>query len=252
MNRAKTIHGKFSTQDLIDRTSGRPVKKEIIIPSLIFGFGHRARHGKGSAAEAIKEARGDQYDIRIYGFSDELKREVTRSASSSGGMHALFSESRGGHYQSNGNVILLPEWVQFDENAPMDDPLCPLGKQRTLLQWWGTQYRRSVEPDYWVDRIKEKLAKEQPEIALLTDMRFPNEFRFVQEYGETIKVHNPRVPALSVAHPSEEALAGVPDSEWGWVIWNDGSLEDLKKQSVFAFDELMEKIHENVQERTQG
>lgn len=254
MNRVSTTHGKwvdpdqvstFKVGDLLDRVSGRVVKKEIIVPSLVFGFGHRARHGKNAAAEAIKEARGDQFDIRIYGFGDELKREVNKSASNSGGMRALFSEGLreplGGYYQTNGNILPLPEWVQFDENAPMDDPLCPLGKQRTLLQWWGTEYRRNVEPNYWVDRLKERLAQDKPEIAFIIDMRFPNEFRFVQEYGETIKVHRSGMPVLPGAHASEEALARVPDDQWGAVIYNEGSLEDLKKQAVYVFDTLMDE-----------
>jgi len=225
----------------------KPQKPEIIVPSLIFGFGHRARHGKDSAAKFIQEERGKQYDICLYSFARELKEEVNKNAIASGGMIHLFDDglrkaSGGGYYQTNGNIIPLPEWVQYEENPDMTDPLCPFGKQRTLLQWWGTEYRRSVEPDYWVDRVKERLAKEKPEIALITDMRFPNEWNFVKQYGDTIKVVRASIPVLPGAHASEEALAYIPDSQWGAVIYNDGTLEQLRQQAVYVFDTLMNEV----------
>jgi hypothetical protein len=233
-------------QFLATQRGETPEKAKIVVPSIIFGFGHRARHGKDTAAKFIQEECGKQYDIRLYSFARELKEEVNKNAIASGGMRNLFVEGLreplGGYWQTNGNILPLPEWVQYEENPDMTDPLCPFGKQRTLLQWWGTEYRRSIEPNYWVDRVAERLVKEKPEIALITDMRFPNEFLFVQKYGETIKVHRPGIPVLPGAHASEEALASVPDHQWSAVIYNDGTLEQLKQQAIYTFDELMEKV----------
>ena len=247
---------QIDLQDFLAQQRGeQPKKRETIISSLVFGFGHRARHGKDTVAKFIQEERGGKndktfggmYDIRLYSFARELKEEVNKNAIAAGGMQNLFVEGLreiggGGYYQTNGNIIPLPEWVQYEENPDMSDPLCYLGKQRTLLQWWGTEYRRSVEPNYWVDRLAERLAKEKPEIAFITDMRFPNEWDFIRKYGETIKVVNSRVPALPGAHASEEALAHIPDAEWGAVIYNDGTLEELKQQAVYVFDTLMDEV----------
>ncbi len=189
--------------------------------------------------------------MRVYSFAKELKDEVNKNAMMAGGMIKLFDsayrEDCGGYLQTNGNLIQLPDWVQYDPNPDMSDPLCPYGKQRTLLQWWGTEYRRSVDEDYWVNKLKERLVKEQPEIALITDMRFPNELRFVQEYGDAVKVErvNPDgtlyVAPGVVPHISEEALAHLKDNEWDGILTNDGTLDELKDAGVLMFDSLMER-----------
>jgi len=217
------------------------------IQSIIFGFGHRARSGKDTVAAMVKEARGGslQYDIEIYSFAGELKREVNECAMKSGGMIKLFDPGlyEGGFLQENGNILPLPEWVQYDPNPDMTDPLCPYGKQRTLLQWWGTEYRRSINPDYWIKKLAKRIAEEKPEIALITDVRFPNEVRFVQQYGEAIKVDRPSLPPLQGAagvHASELALASF--SGWDDVIVNDSTLEVLRERALFSFDMLMSAI----------
>src|SRR5271157_3368390 len=177
-----------------------------IIQSIVFGFGHRARCGKDTVAKIIKLERGKSplvfkgYDIRIYSFAQELNREVNKCAEKSGGICQLFSdglrEEGFGYMQENGNFLALPEWVQYDPNPPMDDQDCPYGKQRTFLQWFGTEYRRSINPDDWVQRIAKRIAEEKPEIALITDVRFHNEVAFCQKYGNAVKVERPSLPPL--------------------------------------------------------
>lgn len=229
---------------------GKP--KEI--QSLLFGFGHRARSGKDTVAAMIRDGRvrsamdsnGEiHYDICVYSFAGELKREVNECAMKSGGMIKLFSPGlyEGGFVQENENILPLPEWVQYDPNPDMTDPLCPYGKQRTLLQWWGTEYRRSINSDYWVKALAKRIAEDQPEIALITDVRFPNEVQFIQQYGEVIKVDRPSLPSLRGAagvHASELALANFDG--WDAVIKNDGDLETLRERALFTFDMLMSAV----------
>jgi hypothetical protein len=229
-----------------------------MIQSLVFGFGHRARHGKDAAAAAIIERRAGNgpgwYDIRRYAFAKELKQEVVKNALGSGGMHRLFDDGLridgAGYMQTNGNVIALPDWVQYESNPDMTDPDCPLGKQRSLLQWWGTEYRRNADPDYWVKKVAKHIAEDNPEIALITDVRFPNELQFCMEYGETIKVErrNPdgslyAAPGVT-KHASEEALAWLPNSLWSAILTNDGTLEELQEAAVQIFDRLLDKIND--------
>ena len=83
-----------------------------MIETLIFGFGHRARHGKDTvAAEIIKRRAGNGpgwYDVRTYSFAKELKDEVNVAATKAGGMHVLFYRDRL-FKQDNGNWARLPE-----------------------------------------------------------------------------------------------------------------------------------------------
>lgn len=223
-----------------------------MIESIVLGLGHRARHGKDAVANEIIKQRSGLYDIRKYSFAQELKREVVKAALGSGGMKNLFDDGLrvpgAGYMQANGDFIALPDWVQYDPNPDMTDPDCPLGKQRFLLQWWGTEYRRSIDSEYWIKRVAVRIEDEKPEIAILTDMRFLNEMQFAQKYGDAIKVErrNPDgslyvAPGL-VSHISEEALANVPDSQWDAILVNDGTVEDLKRKALYTFDALMEKV----------
>ncbi len=52
----------------------------MAIDSVIFGLGHRARHGKDSVAAEIVKQRSSQYDVRVYSFAAELKDEVNQAA----------------------------------------------------------------------------------------------------------------------------------------------------------------------------
>jgi hypothetical protein len=137
---------------------------------LIIGFGYKARQGKDTAIKTIIDHFGDQYDIRRYAFGDELKREV--------------------------NELDQIEWcfkngIPYDFDPDMTDPLCQSkhGKQGKFLQWYGTEYRRAQDPFYWVKRLRDRLRDELPQIALIADTRFQNEFLFVlANKGYTVKV----------------------------------------------------------------
>lgn len=227
------------------------VDSEPIIQSVLIGFGHQARTGKDTAiAEIIKE-RSETYDIRKYGFGDAVKQEVNRMVESCGGMKGFFQIMKGEAEQFNyyvpafydensGKPTYLPEWVVYDPDAPMDDPLCPLGKQRTLLQFWG-EYRRKQDMDYWVNKLIPRIAEDKPDIALICDLRYPNEFNWIKDHGETIKVIRPDKPNVN-PHISEQALSHVPNSEWSFVLENKGSLAQFHKDAVAAFDFIMENM----------
>lgn len=210
-----------------------------MIDSVVFAFGFRARSGKDTAVAEIIKQRGlikylgifsapenqERYDIRRYAFADALKREVNAAAIKAGGMRELFSSL----------PFDAPEWVKYDPEAPMDDPMCPLGKQRPLLQFWGAEYRRAQSPDYWVRKLANTIELEKPQVALLSDLRFENEMQFALQYGEAVRVDRDSLPPAT--HISETALEDSTD--WSLILENNGSLEDFKVGAVVAFDELM-------------
>jgi hypothetical protein len=219
--------------------------------SVIIGLGYRMRSGKDTAIAEIIAQRGAQnkfsvtdaclfcgaghYDIRAYGFADALKREVTAAALSARGMANLFGEEMY-FMQTNENYLQLPQWVLdgYEPNPDMTDPFCPLGKQRALLQWWGTEFRRSINPDYWVNKLAETIAKEKPQFALVRDMRFQNEMRWVQERGYTVLVDREGLPYNE--HASEHQLDEA--TGWDYVLDNNGTLEDFKVNALLMFDDI--------------
>ena len=221
-----------------------------MIQSLLFGFGYKMRSGKDEAVKEIIRRRSGNgpgwYDIRKYSFAQELKREVTKNALASGGMKHMFSDGLridgAGFMQENGNILALPDWVQYDPDAPLDDVDCPLGKQRSLLQFWGQEYRRSVNPTYWIDKLSKRIEDEKPEIALVSDLRYLNEFAWVREYGDCVRVDRPGLPQGT--HSSETELSTLPDSSWDGILTNDGTLEELQDAAVLIFDKLLDQIND--------
>lgn len=214
--------------------------------TLPIAFGYRMRSGKDQAVKAIIEARSDKYDVRRYAFADELKREVNEAAVKAGGMSQLFCKLAAcGVPLQNGGALPLPAWVCYDPDADMTDPFCPLGKQRKLLQWWGTEYRRATDPFYWVNKLQARLEEEQPHIALIPDLRFTSEVTWIAGNKGFI-VRMDRVgytPNENTAHESEQQLAWMGDDEWHYIIaCPDGDLDELKRDALFVFDHIVELL----------
>lgn len=56
---------------------------------------------------------------------------------------------------------------------------------RALLQWWGTELRRSQDENYWVDKGMEMVreAAGYSALVVVTDVRFVNEANAITEAG---------------------------------------------------------------------
>lgn len=85
-------------------------------------------------------------------------------------------------------------------------PLSP----RTVLQWWGTEYRRVFcgHDSYWLDEIRRQLKPGQRYV--ITDVRFANEANFVEsEDGMLGRIIRPYLQELE-----DKALAcGAPTAQ---------------------------------------
>lgn len=87
---------------------------------------------------------------------------------------------------------------------------------RRLLQWWGTEYRRAQDADYWVKKGMAEAIRlaDGPTVHLvvITDVRFANEASAIQEAGGLVyevvasdEVRRERLGGqLPPAHASEE------------------------------------------------
>lgn len=200
---------------------------------LLIGFGYKARQGKNSAAIAVINAAPLDINVRQYAYADALKAEVTRAIRQAGGLEELVKRGwfigDGGPRTLGSCKVELPAWVKAES-----------GKPRTLLQWWGTDYRRAQDPNYWVTQLMDTLKREQPEVALITDVRFPNEVDAIHALGGyAVKVTRTTAPDVTVhAHVSENVLDGF--NGWDFTITVD-NLTELRKQAVAIYRQLREK-----------
>lgn len=198
--------------------------------TLIIGFGHKARQGKDEAATAIINARGQMYDVRKYSFGQELKREVDEAAEAE-------AAANGTDVQTALRTFCAKlAGVPYVENPPAD-PDCKYGKQRHLLQWWGAEFRRAMDPDYWVKKLDARLMADQPAVALITDVRFPNELDYIHAHnGVAIRVERVgfKDPDINPNHISETALDGYRfDAD---IISPDGTVDQLRRAACLVFD----------------
>lgn len=116
---------------------------------LLIGFGSKARHGKDSAAQAVKDYFDSKKSVAfVHGYGVKVPEvRIFKFA------EALYKECRELHGMTD--------------------------KDPVLLQNVGMQ-RRKEDKDYWIKKVGEQLKKFDG-IALITDVRFYNEALFVKE-----------------------------------------------------------------------
>lgn len=204
---------------------------------IILGIGHKARHGKDTFARAIedyygnlnaaalKHGHGKPVVVQRLAFADALRKEANEWLATSEGKrfrglggillhkHYTVEEgdlrdniSPGGIYlgQTGNPPVILPDWVERDPN-PEVTPQTPLGKHPKLLQWWGTEYRRSQDQDYWVKKGLERISP-TADIVIFTDMRFYNEaWGIIQRGGYTVNLTRLNADGKSFVDPSRPA-----------------------------------------------
>lgn len=122
---------------------------------------------------------------------------------------------------------------------------------RLALQLVGTDaLRNNFNQDLWFLTLQNRIRKNPDQSVVISDVRFPNEIKFIQENGGTlIRISRGPNPAWyetammankgnSIAKDiMEKTYTSAHFSEWAWVgskvdfeINNDGNLDDLKNK----------------------
>ena len=102
---------------------------------------------------------------------------------------------------------------------------------RQIMRWWGTEYRRAQNPDYWVEKMRERLGWASgvnlpTHTIVITDVRFANEAALVRELGGQIwRIHRPghNVQAGHISTTTGAEFA--PDQ----TVINAGDIADLER-----------------------
>ena len=130
---------------------------------------------------------------------------------------------------------MLLQHMAIGIDLSLDAPRSP----RQIMQWWGTEYRRNSDPNYWADRLEDHirtmlLSGDATRIAV-TDVRFNNEvdlLRLPTFGGHIWQVTRPGCAVPDGAHISEVSGAHFgPDA----VIDNSGDLRHLQEQVLGRF-----------------
>lgn len=98
---------------------------------------------------------------------------------------------------------------------------------REFLQYFGTDVMRKIKDDIWVSATIKKILSEGSEIAVIPDVRFPNEVKAIHEQnGIVIRLTR---DIYTDNHPCESALDRdrFDWKEFDYVINNDSSVNNM-------------------------
>ncbi len=112
---------------------------------------------------------------------------------------------------------------------------------RRILQWWGTEYRRAQDPDYWTKAWGRKISEYDVEqiYVLVDDVRFMNELKVIKEHGGLIvKIERPGFDGAN-NHASETSLDDYAD--WDGKILNDGTLQEFERKVEILVGSLIRR-----------
>jgi hypothetical protein len=137
--------------------------------------------------------------------------------------------------------------------VPFDELNRDKEKFRDLLKWWGW-YRRQSNPRYWVDILSYQIHFDNPPVAVITDLRYSEDVKFVKEgseaYNSTV-IWIDRPQCFKDFHPSESSL----DSSCAdLVINNDGTLDYLRAQvsACLEFHNIIELCQKKQSKKLPG
>jgi hypothetical protein len=186
---------------------------------LIIGVGSKARQGKDSVAKVWHDLNSD---VKFYSFANALKEECKRD-----------------------HDKLLPMWQLAHQTKQFpgfkEDPIYGC---TPILQWWGTKVRET-DPDHWVNIVAAKILDDFPRIAVITDVRFPNEAEWIDGQGgflvEVIRTNQDGTRYFDKGrdpkHISETAL----DDYLGWdyiIRCKDGEMQALYEKATTVFNNI--------------
>jgi hypothetical protein len=218
---------------------------------ILIGLGYRPLVGKSTIAKAIAE----KYGFSTFSFSSEIAKDIETARQN--GIHEVvlwiwknemhvgndvvnFSEKEWLEVLATVNAIrgLNPEAVSNVGMLAVRVAL--VAENKAFLQLWGTNYRRKLDPNYWVAKMVDYYNKSETGVVV-ENVRFLNEVEAIRRLGgyvvEVKRVTKDGEPvAIEVndrlsSHLAENELAGYSFDK---VIYNYEN--DLEKTLREVFE----------------
>lgn len=203
---------------------------------ILLGLAGHAGAGKDTVADFLVQ----KYGFIKFSFSDALYREVATAYNLEGedilrdratkdvpiGFFALEN-------CSDKDFVAIAK-AELEKLSTISAGVYQSLSPRQILQWWGTEYRRAQNPDYWVQQAEAWISavwgvfqypEQRPQFFVNTSVRFPNERAWVRKFVNGNVWHIRRAGLTPVnAHVSETPLE-VLDHERE--LFNNDTIERL-------------------------
>lgn len=105
---------------------------------------------------------------------------------------------------------------------------------RTVLQSLGTDWGREQHDEIWLYAILREIAKEKHTKVVISDVRFANEVKFIQEHGgKVLKIYRPDTDEKAAVigiegHKSEAEQKKISDNVFDAIIVNNRTLNEFR------------------------
>lgn len=180
---------------------------------IVLGAGHRAQQGKSSFCSAIAE-QCDRIGIKWkeYSISDSILEYAIASGR-------------------------LPEIGRSECTDEQVKVLVEIGNEK-----------RAEAETFWVDQIRKAIEEDRPEFALIPNVRFASEAKFVKEvggYNVRVRRLNPNGTRFvsSSRNPNDVTETALEFWNWDFEIVNmSGRSYWLRRQAIALFDYLRDGL----------
>ena len=194
----------------------------------IIAFSGRKQSGKSTAGEYVQclmYSINPKINVNTYSFADLLKKNICVDL-----LGLTTQQCWGSDEDKNSLTELL--W----QNMPgYDGDLVGNMTAREVMEYVGTKMFRKMKDKIWVEATLKEIQKDQADIALLLDNRFPNEVDPILDVGGYV-IRLTRNPFNSFAEPE---IALDPDrydwSKFSCIIDNQNITIDQKNELIQRF-----------------
>ena len=203
---------------------------------MIIGFAGKAASGKTTAAHFLKDILpGETLIIPMAMVLRDEVEEFLRLSGADDYVPLVYGSQedkvRVFPVDTARALAACRDWGHFlvEHRDIQDRPGISAVTVRRLLQWWGTEYRRAQDPDYWTKAWGRRA--EQYDLAriniLVDDVRFMNELEVIRAHGgRIVKIERPGFLGAN-NHASETSLDEF--TGWDMVVSNCGTLEEFSE-----------------------
>lgn len=200
---------------------------------LILGVCGKARSGKNQFSEYLLEVFEKEYNrpFKTTAFAHKLKQMCVEH----------FNLNREQLWGDEKEVLTKFGKTESGKLGVSSNPI-DYWTPREIMQELGSFYRK-VDPDFWVRKVDENWKRQDCPDVIITDVRHINECEYVKENGVLIRVVREDADKIhGMGHESETAL-DVKDSDYFDIeIYNDKTLEDLKKAAIHVAKMVLEIV----------
>lgn len=199
------------------------------MPNIVYLFCGPAGSGKDTSFQFFKkilQTNYPEFNIQNYAFGDTLKEIVNKTTIL---------------YTGHNYPVEQMSSLEYKEQQRHENQIYVNGKQqplviRVLLQQIGTNIlREELGEDIFAECVVKKIKqqfKQSNQIAIITDLRFPNELKCVEKYciekdHRYFTIYVQRDLKITHQHVSESFYDTLPKD---YIINNNGSLDDLSEE----------------------